>query len=410
MNTQCRAQGRFNIFVSHPERQHSHQLASALAEANALGMYIYGSPLTASTEALIPPAKRRQLGYCRVLRALLFRLLPARTALSIYYRLIWSFDALMARRLRAGAFDGVVGYENAALHEFRAARGLGIACILDNSGVHHRLQDQMLPRRLAEPTHRKINARKEEELALADLIITCSSFAAQSFIASGIPAHKVRVAPLGCDTDIFSPPENLHRADNQPIKFLFVGRLQKLKGADLLAQAARKLKAEGILFELIVAASLDDADESIIQQLTPVARMLGKVPHAQLSAYYSEADCLLVPSRFDSFAMVVTEAFACGLPVIVSENVGAKDMVEDGINGWVVAAHDATALMARMRSCALEPSAVRNMRPSARATTERWSWKRYRSTVGGVIQDFMMQRTIDRASAGISNSNRKRGN
>ena len=57
---------------------------------------------------------------------------------------------------------------------------------------------------------------------------------------------------------------------------------------------------------------------------------MGRVAQGELASLLGNADCLVLPSRFDSFGMVVPEAMACGLPVIVTDMVGAKQLVEEG--------------------------------------------------------------------------------
>ena len=58
-----------------------------------------------------------------------------------------------------------------------------------------------------------------------------------------------------------------------------------------------------------------------------------------LERYYRAADIFILLSKFDTFGMVVLEAMAAGLPVIVSPNVGAKDLVEEGSNGFIFSAY-----------------------------------------------------------------------
>ena len=58
-----------------------------------------------------------------------------------------------------------------------------------------------------------------------------------------------------------------------------------------------------------------------------------------LERYYRAADIFIMLSKFDTFGMVVLEAMAAGLPVIVSPNVGAKDLVEEAVNGYVLPEH-----------------------------------------------------------------------
>ena len=111
-----------------------------------------------------------------------------------------------------------------------------------------------------------------------------------------------------------------------------MGRIRSVKGADLLAAAAQRLRAHGVHFTLTVAASLEAADQAILEVLSPVAQMLGQVPHEQLKGHYASADCVITPSRFDSFNLVVAEGLASGAPVIVTDHVGAMDMVENDRN------------------------------------------------------------------------------
>ena len=81
-----------------------------------------------------------------------------------------------------------------------------------------------------------------------------------------------------------------------------------------------------------------------------------------LAAELRRADCLVLPSRNDSYGMVVPEALASGLPVLVSDMVGAKDLVAEGQNGWVVPAGDAGALAERMLVVRPPPARCGRMR------------------------------------------------
>ncbi|MGJ0513391.1 glycosyltransferase family 4 protein [Methylocystis sp.] len=379
----------YKVLITHPERQHSHELATALEIHGKLYSYVHGAPVPDEVKMTIPATRRQALSYCRIGRVALGKVLPADAALEHYYRLIWSFDAWMSRLMSGNKYQAVVGYENAALAQFRQAKKLGLACVLDNSGVHHTLQDSMIPHRVSTEFHRRIVLRKDEELALADLVLTCSSFAAESFVSGGVAREKIRVVPLGCDTRIFGQaPKGNAEIDTVP-RFLFVGRLNQLKGADLLAAAARQLRSNGIPFELTVAAALEGADPEILSALSPLARLLGKVSHELLPSVYANADCVVVPSRFDSFAFVVAEALASGVPVIVSDHVGAKDMIEEGDNGWIVPAGDVDALVSRMRWCGEHRNAMRTMFFAASQTAARMSWPRYHAQAASTLNEFM---------------------
>jgi glycosyltransferase involved in cell wall biosynthesis len=108
-----------------------------------------------------------------------------------------------------------------------------------------------------------------------------------------------------------------------------------------------------------------------------------------LPKFFALADVFVLPSRIDSFGMVVSEALACGLPVIVTENVGAKDLVCEGVSGWIIPPANADALTQRMMWCAANPNAVRAMVPAARASAEARSWQAYRREVAAIVGEVV---------------------
>jgi glycosyltransferase involved in cell wall biosynthesis len=110
------------------------------------------------------------------------------------------------------------------------------------------------------------------------------------------------------------------------------------------------------------------------------------VSQPELRNVLSGADCFVLPSRHDSFGMVVAEAMACGLPAIVSTMVGAKDLIEEGRTGWVVPVDDVAALAERMGWCVEHREEVRGMRGDARATAQRHDWVAYRRRFSDLIR------------------------
>jgi glycosyltransferase involved in cell wall biosynthesis len=82
---------------------------------------------------------------------------------------------------------------------------------------------------------------------------------------------------------------------------------------------------------------------------------------------------------------VVVEALATGLPVLVSEHVGAKEVIEENETGWVVPAEDVEALTAQMRWCIQHPEQVHTMRSACVDTAQDYSWAAYRERVTDVF-------------------------
>ncbi|MBI4913944.1 MAG: glycosyltransferase family 4 protein [Acidobacteria bacterium] len=303
-------------------------------------------------------------------------LLPSPRAFELEYLGYWIFDALIARSLSQWEANTVIAYENGARDIFRAAKRLGWKTILDAPSFHHQAQ-----KRLCEPAEKaslfqKICRRKDEEIQLADLVLTCSEVARETYLEAGVPKEKVQSVPLGADLKVFYPDETSHSLD-APFNFLYVGTLSRHKGVDLLLQAFQEVRNNlpNCKLRLVGGAGtwLDPKGHALpkgVEWQPPLAQ-------AQLAEEYRKADCLVLPSRFDSFGMVVAEALACGLPVLVSSMTGAKDLIQEGENGWEFPSGDEKALRTRMLWCVLNRTALRAMRPKARASALRASWEGY---------------------------------
>jgi glycosyltransferase involved in cell wall biosynthesis len=90
---------------------------------------------------------------------------------------------------------------------------------------------------------------------------------------------------------------------------------------------------------------------------------------------------LVLPSLLDGFGMVVSEALAHGLPVITTRNTGAADLIEPGINGWVIDAGNVEALAERLEHCIARPAELEAMREAAELSAARRPWSVYRSEI-----------------------------
>ncbi|MBK9785793.1 MAG: glycosyltransferase family 4 protein [Betaproteobacteria bacterium] len=92
----------------------------------------------------------------------------------------------------------------------------------------------------------------------------------------------------------------------------------------------------------------------------------------------SKADCLLLPSRLESFGMVVLEALASGVPVLVSKWAGASMVIQDGINGWTFDS-DYGDFRNRIFWCATHVDELRSMRLKCVEISHLHSWSAYQA-------------------------------
>lgn len=122
---------------------------------------------------------------------------------------------------------------------------------------------------------------------------------------------------------------------------LFAGRISKEKGVFDLPEIFRKVKEVVTNVKLVIAGA--GPAEKELKELLPEAVYTGWIYHEDLPELYSEADLLLLPSKFDTFSCVVLESLSCGLPVIAYNDKGPKDIIEDNICGYLVSDKDEMA-------------------------------------------------------------------
>lgn len=369
------------VIVANPSRQHSDQMASALAAKDMLELYVHGAPIRPGLNGLIHASLNRTMARYRLAIAASNRLLTGDRRTAMTHRVYAHFGAALARVARGREWSAVICSENSALPIFSLARDRGRLAILDAASVHHRWQA-----RLADPDLDRRNAVKDAEIALADHILTCSQMARDSYIEAGVVPDRVHVLPLGVDLGGFAeaPRETRHGA----LRFLFIGRSGRAKGADILAAACARLDRDAMPYHLDCVGKLTP---DAVQQLGPFATLHGEAGHEQLAEYMRRADVLVHPSRFDSFGLVIPESLACGTPAIVSDMTGAKYMIRDGETGWVIATADVDALHAAMAACITDPARVRMMRGACRAEARGHDWARYRTDAAALVAGLVAQ-------------------
>src|SRR5438874_92309 len=175
----------------------------------------------------------------------------------------------------------------------------------------------------------------------------------RSWIARGFAPEKLKILPRGLDTTLFSPE---HRdpafwqkfgEHNGAVHLLYVGRISKEKDLDVLAQAYRQLRNEGLPVQLYLVG--DGPYLLALNKALPEAIFTGYLRGKELAAAYASADVFVFPSTTDTFGNVVIEAQASGVPVIVSDTGGPKELVEANVNGVVTKSHDVEDLAPAIR-------------------------------------------------------------
>ena len=211
-----------------------------------------------------------------------------------------------------------------------------------------------------------------------DTVFVNSEEYRQSWIKHGFDPAKLKILPRGLDTELFHParrePEFFEKfgEHNGEIRLLYVGRISREKDLDLLAAAYRRLRDEGLPMQLFVVGH-GPYSEAFAKSL-PEAIFTGYLTGNELAAAYASADIFVFPSTTDTFGNVILEAQACGLPVVVSDSGGPKELVQDTANGLITKSHDEEDFARAIRALVTNPALRERMGKSARNSVIDRSW------------------------------------
>ena len=213
-----------------------------------------------------------------------------------------------------------------------------------------------------------------------DTVFVNSEEYKQSWIKRGFDPSKLKILPRGLDTELFHPGRRdsaffeKFGASNGELRLLYVGRISREKDLDLLADAYRRLRKEGLPVRLFVVGH-GPYSEALAKSL-PDAFFTGYLRGTELATAYASADIFVFPSTTDTFGNVILEAQASGLPVVVSDSGGPKELVAHKANGLITRSHNVEDFTDAIRALVTDQTLRERMANSARDSVTDRSWPR----------------------------------
>jgi len=245
----------------------------------------------------------------------------------------------------------------------------------------------------------------EQRLARQADRIVCASQHEKHLLARlyGADPERIAVVPCGVDLNLFRPQdkEAARRALGPPLAgderiILFVGRIEPLKGIDILINAVAQLGEESDFHVLIVGGDRRSRQQvSHLQELASDLGIgervcfLGAVDHEQLPLYYNAADVCVVPSYYESFGLVALEAMACGTPVVASRVGGLTGTVRDGETGYLISWRCPEPFAERLELLLGNEALRRRFGEAAREVVERYRWANVAEAVVGLYRELL---------------------
>ena len=227
---------------------------------------------------------------------------------------------------------------------------------------------------------------ERKAIAAADRIIAFTAEERADLIGIyGASADRVSIIPCGIDLGLFHPWDKQKARSELGIDdskvLLFAGRIEPIKGIDILLRAMACLANGEELRLLVVGGDSASADE--VARLCSLARALGiedrvtffgAVEHGRMPLFYNAADVCVVPSYYESFGLVAAEALACGTPVVASRVGGLATIVKDGDTGYLVDGPSHEAFAQCLELLLAEEELRRRMAAAARSSVMKYAW------------------------------------
>jgi glycosyltransferase involved in cell wall biosynthesis len=303
-----------------------------------------------------------------------------------------ALDRTVARRLRAGNFRAVYAYEDGAQFSFLEARRRGLCTLYDLPiGYWRAARTLLLEEAEREPEwaatltgNRDSPAkteRKDAELALADVVFVASSYTRLTLGEAADFKGTVVVVPYGAPS--FTPvAPDAPSVSAKKLRVLFVGSLGQRKGLSYLFAACRQVRSAVTL--TVIGQKPFESCPALERELAAV-RWIAGCPHQQILAEMAAHDVFVFPSLFEGFGLVLLEALAMGLPIITTPHTAGPDLIQDGVEGFIVPIRDSLAIAGRLELLHRERDRLAEMSRAARLRARQLPWENYEETLAACV-------------------------
>lgn len=406
------------IIFSHPTgNENVRQVALAFAEANLLEEFfvtLNWNPGLAF-DRILPPRLRqsfRRRSFPELVRHRT-RSQPMREAMRLFFGAIhlplWSkhergflsIDAISAALDRAVAAEVgknancklVYAYEDCAIATFAVAERRRIPRVYDLPIGYWRAGQRIFVEESerapewtptltgARDSHEKL-ARKDEELRLATHVVVASTFT-QSTLAQAPHQRPITLIPYG------APPAatNEIAKGGAKLKILFTGSLGQRKGLSYALRAVELIGERNCELTLLGRKAAEGCRP--LDQAVRDHRWLPSLSHERVLLEMRQHDVLIFPSLFEGFGLAITEAMSQGIPVITTAHTAGPDIIDDGVDGFIVPIRSAEAIAEKLELLARDRERLRAMKICARKKAQIHRWENYRRALVTVAQEVM---------------------
>ena len=248
------------------------------------------------------------------------------------------FDKLTSLLIDKSA-DVYILWASMSLHTIKKVKKVNPSAIiiLERGSAHITEQSELLKKVIGHNIIDKRILKKElKEYFLADHIAISSQFTKNSFLKHNICPEKLFINSYGVDLRMFFPINTT----KDTTKFIvgYAGTLSARKNIEGLIRVVKLIKIKKLNIQLDLVGNIDKKTfpKELLQE--DFINYMPAIAQKELIHFYNKIDVFVLNSIEDGFGMVVSQALACGTPVITTDNTGSADVIRRGYNGYVIPA------------------------------------------------------------------------
>jgi glycosyltransferase involved in cell wall biosynthesis len=263
--------------------------------------------------------------------------------------------------------------------------------ILERGSAHILFQDKLLRdeyKKFNKNFSINLNVIRKEiiEYQIANIISIPSLFVKETFLKYDIPHSKLFVNHYGSS---FNFDNTYHMGSKKKFTLLYLGAVTIQKGLIYLFKALNELNISQEHFEFWCIGTVSSEMKQYVDYYKKSNWIFwGYISHSELPNIISKADVGICPSIQDGFAMVVPQLLSCGIPVILSENTGAKDIINDGENGYIVNTFSSESISEKIEYLYQNPSKLKTMKKNALMFSQQ-NWNQYGDRYISMIKSIL---------------------
>ena len=216
-----------------------------------------------------------------------------------------------------------------------------------------------------------------EKFEAADLVVSIADWLCGDIraVVPDLPSERLILAPVGVDTRGWPWVARSWPSAGEPIRLVSVGRLHLSKGHDTLISAVAQLAEEGMAVRLRILGDGPDRPrlEALIgeSKLGQIVQLLGSVDEATVRREIGASHIFALASHAEPLGVVYMEAMATGIPTIGTDAGGVREIIADGVTGYLVPARSPAVLASTIRAITLDPQRALRVGAAGRAFIEQ---------------------------------------